>query len=128
METVMRCLSVKQPWASLIASGRKTIEVRSWSTKYRGPLIVCASAAPDRRPFARAHELGPTGVAVCTVELVDVRLLLESDAGAACVSLPIDGLYAWVLRDARPVTELVPTKGQLGLYCPGPELTAALAR
>jgi hypothetical protein len=124
----MRCLSIKQPWASLIASGRKTVEVRSWSTKYRGPLIVCASAAPDRRPFARAHELGPVGVVVCTVELVDVRPLTERDADAACVTLPTEGLYAWVLRDARPVAELVPTKGRLGLYCPGPELTAALDR
>jgi hypothetical protein len=43
----MKALSLHQPWASLIGLGVKTIETRSWSTKYRGPLAVHASL---RRP------------------------------------------------------------------------------
>ena len=43
----MIALSVKQPWASLIASGRKQIETRVWSTPYRGPLLICAGQSPD---------------------------------------------------------------------------------
>lgn len=39
----MKTLSVLQPWASLIATGAKKIETRSWSTKYRGPLAIHAS-------------------------------------------------------------------------------------
>jgi len=31
----MKTLTVRQPWANLIASGRKTIETRTWSTNYR---------------------------------------------------------------------------------------------
>ena len=38
----MKALTVRQPWASLIAAGVKTIETRSWSTKYRGPLAIHA--------------------------------------------------------------------------------------
>ena len=38
----MRALTIRQPWASLIAAGMKTIETRSWSTKYRGPLAIHA--------------------------------------------------------------------------------------
>ena len=38
----MRALTIRQPWASLIAAGVKTIETRSWSTKYRGPLAIHA--------------------------------------------------------------------------------------
>ena len=38
----VRALTIRQPWASLIALGVKTIETRSWSTKYRGPLLVHA--------------------------------------------------------------------------------------
>src|SRR5262245_40463040 len=33
-------LSVRQPWAELIMSGRKTIEVRSWAAEYRGVLWI----------------------------------------------------------------------------------------
>ena len=39
-----RVLTVRQPFASLIALGVKTIEARTWSTDYRGPLIIQAGA------------------------------------------------------------------------------------
>ena len=42
----MKALSLRQPWASLIADGRKTIETRTWRTHYRGPLAIHASARP----------------------------------------------------------------------------------
>lgn len=40
----MKTLTIRQPWASLIAAGVKTIETRSWSTRYRGPLAIHAGA------------------------------------------------------------------------------------
>lgn len=39
----MKALSLWQPWASLVAIGAKTIETRSWSTSYRGPLAIHAA-------------------------------------------------------------------------------------
>lgn len=36
-------LSVQQPWASLICSGIKDIENRTWQTDYRGRLYIVAS-------------------------------------------------------------------------------------
>jgi hypothetical protein len=36
-------LTLWQPWASLVALGVKSIETRSWSTQYRGPLAIHAS-------------------------------------------------------------------------------------
>jgi hypothetical protein len=41
----MKALTLWQPWATLIANGTKTIETRSWSTSYRGPLAIHAAAA-----------------------------------------------------------------------------------
>jgi len=41
----MKALTIRQPWASLIAAGVKTIETRSWSTRYRGPLAIHAGKA-----------------------------------------------------------------------------------
>ncbi|EOG5366173.1 ASCH domain-containing protein [Cronobacter sakazakii] len=40
----MKALSIRQPWAWLIVNGFKDIENRSWNTKYRGPLLIHASA------------------------------------------------------------------------------------
>jgi hypothetical protein len=35
-----KCLSLKQPYSELIVSGRKTIELRKWNTKYRGRFLI----------------------------------------------------------------------------------------
>jgi hypothetical protein len=40
----MKSLSIKQPWAQLIASGIKDIENRKWKTHFRGRIYIHASA------------------------------------------------------------------------------------
>ena len=104
------CLSVRQPWAGMIVAGEKTIEVRSWSTAYRGPLLICASRYGEGKKDGL-----PRGVAVGIVEVVDCRPLdPDRDAERAKV-FGADGDFAWVLAGARPV-EPFPVKGQLGLF------------
>lgn len=46
----MKALTLTQPWATLVAIGAKRIETRSWSTSYRGDLLIHAGAG-----------LGPVG-------------------------------------------------------------------
>lgn len=43
----MKALSIKQPWAELILQGKKTIEIRSWNTKYRGYFLIHTSKKLD---------------------------------------------------------------------------------
>ncbi len=50
----MYALSLKQPWAALLASGRKTIEVRKWPTARRGRILIHAARVSDDRPEAWA--------------------------------------------------------------------------
>lgn len=38
-----RAISLHQPWASLVALGIKKYETRSWSTKFRGRLLICSA-------------------------------------------------------------------------------------
>ena len=40
----MKALSIKQPWASLIAKGIKDVENRTWKTKFRGKVYIHASS------------------------------------------------------------------------------------
>lgn len=50
----MKVLSLLQPWAMLVVLGLKQIETRSWSTAYRGPLLIHASKGKAGEIFA--HE------------------------------------------------------------------------
>ncbi|MCZ2341527.1 MAG: ASCH domain-containing protein [Bacteroidales bacterium] len=49
---MLHALSIKQPWATLLTHGVKTIEIRTWSTRRRGWLLIHAGKSPDRRPEA----------------------------------------------------------------------------
>jgi hypothetical protein len=46
----MYALSLKQPWAALLAHGHKTIEVRRWPTARRGKVLIHAARVSDDRP------------------------------------------------------------------------------
>ncbi len=40
-------LSIKQPWATLVVHGLKSIEIRSWPTARRGRILIHAARVPD---------------------------------------------------------------------------------
>ena len=101
----MKALSIKQPWASLIASGEKTIETRTWPTSHRGPLLIVSSKSPP---------IEPAGVALAIVDVVDCRPMVQKDEAGACCEI-YDGAWAWVLANVRPVDHF-PVRGMQGLY------------
>jgi len=86
-------LAVRQPWANLIASGKKTIETRRWRTVHRGPLLVCSSVQP---------RIAPAGCAVAIVNLIDCRPMTAADEPLACCPV-YPGAWAWVLAEIRPI-------------------------
>ena len=47
-------LSVRQPWAALLALGVKTVEVRTWPARRTGPVLIHAAKLIDERPEAWA--------------------------------------------------------------------------
>ena len=49
----MKCLSLRQPFAKLIISGKKTIELRKWNTKFRGEFLVHASKKVNKEAAER---------------------------------------------------------------------------
>ncbi len=101
----MKALSVKQPWANMIAAGEKTIETRTWATDYRGELLIVSTKAP---------KIEPAGCAVAIAELVGCRPMTEKDQLEACCSI-YDGAFAWIFTNVRAITPF-PVRGQLGLY------------
>jgi len=120
----MKALSVRQPYAELIARGVKTIEVRTWRTDYRGPLLIVSSAGAPAWDDSE-HQIGmldadcPRGVAVCVVDLADIHAVdafksyRQTSIQACCA--PSQSDLAWCLTSPRRV-EPVPIKGRLRLY------------
>lgn len=65
----MKTLSIKQPWASLIAHGIKDIENRTWKTKFRGRIFIHASAkAAGNLPNVLSNE--QARFIVCNVDIM----------------------------------------------------------
>ena len=63
----MKAITIKQPFASLIAAGLKEYEFRTWKTKYRGEILIHAGKA-----VKKAGNLKPvTSDQIVYVELSD---------------------------------------------------------
>jgi ASCH domain len=103
----MLALTIREPYASLVASGRKTIEMRTWDPSHRGELMICSGARGKGKP----------GVTVARVELVAIRYFVESDCEAACYDdwHPDDDFFAWELRLIKRVKP-TPVVGKLRLF------------
>ncbi len=110
----MKAISIKQPWAFLIASGEKTIETRVWFTRYRGDLLIVSSLKPVPGLVLGRHGEKVYGKALCVAKLVDCRPMVEADQDAAMCEV-YDKAFSWVLEDIRPIKPFA-VKGQLGIY------------
>ena len=49
----MKAITIKQPYATLIAEGLKEYEFRTWKTKYRGDILIHAGKSVDRDAMKR---------------------------------------------------------------------------
>lgn len=70
----MKVITIKQPFATLIAEGLKEYEFRTWRTKYRGELLIHAGKSIDNDAMKRFSSLGleyPIGCIIAKVDLTD---------------------------------------------------------
>lgn len=122
--TEVRALTIRQPWAALIAHDDKRVENRTWGTGWRGQLLIHAAKTAD--PVER-HSDPVTGdqvrsAIVATATLADCHVC---DGGCSLWAEP--GRFHWVLTGVRALAVPVPCRGALGLWRPAPELAAAVA-
>jgi hypothetical protein len=127
-----RAISIWQPWASLLASGEKQWETRSWHTSYRGPIVICstkswknkalAESSPFYETLARKNltpDTLPLGKAVGIGYLVECKPV-QNVVGWLSERERIFGnyghsRYAWRIGGARLI-DSVPVKGQQGWF------------
>ena len=105
----MKALSVHPYYAMNIALGLKSVECRTWSTDYRGDLLICSTAK-------KFHGTIP-GHALGVVTLQDVVPFKKKHLKDALMH-PADyqpGTFAWILTYNRLIVP-VPVKGKLSLW------------
>lgn len=120
----MKALSIRQPWAELIVQGRKTIELRTWQTHYRGRLAIHASQTV-REEACVAYGLDPArvirGALAGMVELVDISALDEAawedlrDQHLSLRDFP-GPTFGWRLEDPQRLPQPIPMRGRRSLF------------
>lgn len=112
----MKTISIQQPWASLLAEGIKTVELRGWSTDYRGLLLVRASKnSPTRLEDDEGQRVMlPTACLLFIGELIEVREMEPQDRVPAMSTYWNDEI-SWLIHFCYYVKP-VPAAGKLKLY------------
>jgi len=93
-------------WLDWILEGRKTIETRTWSTSYRGPLLLVGTKKPENHL---------SGLAAGMVRLVDCRPMTLEDELAACCPWR-EALFAWELDAVMSLAYPFTMRGFQRLY------------
>jgi hypothetical protein len=136
-DSEVRCLTVRQPWATFLATGVKRFETRSWSTRYRGPLAIHASskfgqeersACSDPLAASALRRCGytdplvelPRGVILAIGVLSSVSRTEELrgsiDVEESAFGCYLDNRFAWELRQVVLLAKPVVARGRLGLW------------
>lgn len=128
----MLALSIRQPWAYLIAHGFKDIENRNWPTKVRGKILIHASAGMTkdecRECFSHVQKILPSErVDILRAAGLSYPMLKKDQMGGFVGTVDIVdcvkessspwffGSYGFTLANAKPFP-LVPAKGRLGFF------------
>jgi hypothetical protein len=139
-EPKVACLSVRQPWASLIVHNIKPIENRNWPCAYRGRIVIHAGKTWGRDEEEAYRQLLQIAIDHKDERRQGILCLSRSMLGGFvgsvvmrdCIEerdwyrdggLPFDGWtqwfvgrYGWAFTGARPFPAIIPYKGAQGLF------------
>ena len=124
----MKVITIKQPFASLIAAGIKEYEFRTWKTKYRGEILIHAGKGIDKKAMKKIEEYGleyPSGCIIAKANLSDCikvddefrKVLFEKNPkvyNSIIKHVEWDG-YGFKLDNIEKI-EPIPAKGKLSIW------------
>lgn len=124
----MKTITVKQPYASLIAAGIKKYEFRTWNSKYRGKLLIHAGKGIDKKAMEKFKDYNleyPAGCIIAICDMVDCvkiddearKMLLKENElvyGKTACDKNFDG-YGFKLENVKKI-ESIPVKGALSFW------------
>lgn len=125
----MKAITIKEPWASMIACGFKVMETRSWPTSYRGRIAIHAGKGkPDKdwmknvpEMMEMVGEIHP-GCIIAYADLVDCvpitdKLIREvkNNHSEYISGFYEVGRYAFVLDNIQPIEPVI-VKGKQRIW------------
>lgn len=123
----MKVITIKQPYASLIAEGLKEYEFRTWKTNYRGKILIHAGKGVDKEVIDKFDNYNleyPSGCIIAEATLCDCvkvddkfkKMLKGKNQDIYCKIINTkNDYYAFVLNDIKKVTP-INVKGQLSIW------------
>ncbi len=131
----MKVLTLHEPWATLVAKGIKTIETRSWPTKFRGRIAIHSGKREMPIPsevqgVMKSHNIEcddlQYGKIIATAELYGSCLEMDQDIidrirqlwgeDEMALGWYEAGRFAWYLKDIRMLEEPVAIRGYQRLW------------
>ncbi len=122
----MKVITLKQPWATLVAEGLKQYEFRSWKINYRGKILIHAGQGIDEEGMERVKNLNlkfPKSRIVAEVTIDDC-ILLDQEINKKIINenkivygekYDRTG-YAWKLTNIKKINSKVEVKGKQGFW------------
>ena len=120
----MKCLSVSQPFADLIISGKKIIELRKWNTNFRGEFLIHAPIKIRIEDCKRLkiNKKLVTGAIIGKAELYEVKKYnsvkeIKADQKFHLASKNFHGkTFGFMLKDVKSFRIPISCKGKLGFF------------
>lgn len=121
----MKVITLKQPWASLVAYGYKKYEFRSWKLNYRGDIIIHAGLGIDKEAMNMVKDLKldyPSKKLLAIVHIDDCILLNDNISKKINNENPLiygDKIrtgYAWKLSNVRLLNIKDSIPGKQGIW------------
>lgn len=127
----MKVITIKEPFASLVADGIKKVETRSWETNYRGEIYIHAglTKVPEQderikklitflpsKKFLYGHIIAKGKLVNCIY--MDEKFLetIENNPIEKLCGHYEKGRYAWVIEDIQRLEHPILVKGKLGIW------------
>lgn len=121
----MKVITLKQPWATLVAEGIKKYEFRTWKTNYRGKVLIHAGAGIDKQELERFKDLNleyPSKKIIAEVEIDDCLELTPElnqtiiNENNIAYGSKIRTGYAWKLKNVKKLNVDEEINGKLGFW------------
>jgi hypothetical protein len=120
----LKCLSLRQPYAELVAAGRKTIKTRTWNTNFKWKFLIHASKTIDEEScniLSIDSSKLIKGALIGLAFLYDVKkydneqdfVVDKNKHFSVNYSEP---KYGFLLEDAKKFKKPIPVRGQLGFF------------
>ena len=122
----MRAITLKQPWATLVAEGIKKYEFRSWKINYRGEILIHAGKGIDLEAMKKFSNLNlefPHSRILAKIKILDC-IKLDAKVNKAIINenkLVYGNKhdrtgYAWKLEVVEKIRNSQEISGKQGIW------------